>query len=113
MNDEAVMSELVRSYQGSTDALAVWRRANYKCEYCHTRVRDSADAYLYGAHLDHIVPGAGQHLDNLALGCKHYGCGHSDEGPYKRRRFDAANSEDRDGHPVAAAPDRNKGSSGY
>jgi hypothetical protein len=70
MDDEAVIKELVDSYGWSRETLAVWRRANYQCEYCQAKLLASVDEYFYGSHVEHIVPDAGEHADNLALACK-------------------------------------------
>ena len=70
MNDKDLINELVNKYGWSGDTLAVWRRARYCCEYCKVDLIARVDDYLYGSHVDHIVPGGGEQLDNLALACK-------------------------------------------
>ena len=69
--DEAIAELIKKEYGWSRQTLEVWRRAGFKCEYCTapTDLLASSDAYFRGAHLDHIVPGAGDHIDNLALAC--------------------------------------------
>lgn len=47
--------------------LEVWRRAAYKCEYCGKKLTDTSDEYYYGSHIDHVVPGNGDDVLNLAL----------------------------------------------
>lgn len=69
MDDEAVIGELPR-LGWSRETLAVWRRAGHKCEYCGADLLAFVDDYLYGSHVDHIVPGAGNDPENLALACK-------------------------------------------
>jgi len=44
-------------------------RAGFKCEYCGKELLASVRAY-YGWEIDHIVPGAGDDLDNIALACR-------------------------------------------
>jgi len=66
---EQIIKELVA--QGwSRQTLSMWRRANYKCEYCGKSLIDSADDYFFSAEKDHVVPGAGEELENLALACR-------------------------------------------
>ena len=43
----------------------VYQRAGNCCEYCYTCQRVTGQPM----HVDHIVPGAGDHPDNLALAC--------------------------------------------
>lgn len=43
----------------------VHERVQYCCEYCFTSQWVTGQAM----HVDHIVPGAGDHPDNLALSC--------------------------------------------
>lgn len=69
MDEEAAIAELLR-LGWSRETLAVWRRAGHKCEYCGTGLLGCVDDYLYGSHVDHIVPGAGNDPENLALACK-------------------------------------------
>lgn len=67
--DEAI-NELTGSEHGwSRQTLDVWRRAGFRCEYCGTDLLKTSDAYFRGGHLDHIVPGGGDHFENLALAC--------------------------------------------
>jgi 5-methylcytosine-specific restriction endonuclease McrA len=49
--------------------VAVWERAKCRCEYCGKNLSDAAADYYHGAHVDHIVPGTGDSIDNLALAC--------------------------------------------
>ena len=48
----------------------VWVRAKCRCEYCGKSLVESPDEYFLGSHVDHIIPDAGDNLDNLALACK-------------------------------------------
>ena len=70
MQRDVIMKELLRDYGWSRESLAVWCRAGHKCEYCGVSLLDSSDDYLYGSHIDHIIPGGGKYVDNLALACK-------------------------------------------
>lgn len=45
----------------------VRRRANFLCEYCHTNERWQYVRFT----VDHIVPNAGNSIENLALACFH------------------------------------------
>jgi 5-methylcytosine-specific restriction endonuclease McrA len=69
MTEEAVITELI-GLGWSKETLAVWRRARYRCEYCDADLLACVDDYFYGSHVDHIVPGAGNDPENLALACK-------------------------------------------
>lgn len=69
MDKESIITELL-TLGWSRQTLAVWLRADCKCEYCGCDLLASDDQYLYGSHVDHIVPGAGDDLENLALACK-------------------------------------------
>ncbi len=69
MNERAIVDELV-ILGWSRPTLAVWRRAKWKCEYCDCDLLASDGEYFYGSHVDHIVPGGGDDIENLALACK-------------------------------------------
>ena len=69
MDKESIITELL-TLGWSRQTLAVWLRADCKCEYCGCDLLASDDQYFYGSHVDHIVPGAGDDLENLALACK-------------------------------------------
>jgi 5-methylcytosine-specific restriction endonuclease McrA len=69
MSNDALIKELI-GLGWSKETLAVWQRAKFRCEYCNADLLASVDDYFYGSHVDHIVPGRGNHLDNLALACK-------------------------------------------
>ena len=69
MDEESIVAELV-SLGWSRPTLAVWLRAKCKCEYCDCDLLASDGEYLYGSHVDHVVPGLGDALENLALACK-------------------------------------------
>jgi hypothetical protein len=68
MTRDEVMTELAKKWHYHT--IAIWRRARYKCEYCGKSLIANSDNYLFDAHLDHVVPGAGNDLSNYALACK-------------------------------------------
>lgn len=44
-------------------------RANFCCEYCKRDMLASLEAY-YSWELDHIVPGGGNDIENIALACR-------------------------------------------
>lgn len=67
--DEAITELTKREHGWSRTTLDVWRRAGFRCEYCGANLIETSDAYFRGSHLDHIVPGGGDHLENLALAC--------------------------------------------
>lgn len=69
MNEEPVVAELF-GLGWSRETLAVWRRAGHRCEYCDADLLASIDDHLYGSNVDHVVPGAGNDAENLALSCK-------------------------------------------
>jgi len=69
MDDESIVAELV-GLGWSRSTLAVWLRAKCCCEYCDCDLLASDGEYLYGSHVDHVVPGRGDDPDNLALACK-------------------------------------------
>lgn len=69
MEREHIIRELVaQTWDPST--IEVWVRAKFRCEYCNKALSESSDEYFYGAHVDHVVPGAGNALTNLALACR-------------------------------------------
>jgi len=69
MDEESIVEELVR-LGWSRPTLDVWHRAKYRCEYCGCYLLASDGEYLYGSHVDHVVPGRGDGFENLALACK-------------------------------------------
>jgi 5-methylcytosine-specific restriction endonuclease McrA len=69
MTPEEARKELTRNHGWAGTTLDVWLRANGQCEYCEVDLVASPDLYFHGGHLDHIVPDAGDGLDNLALAC--------------------------------------------
>lgn len=69
MNEDTVITPPVDP-GWSRETLTVWRRAKHQCEYCGADLLACDDDYCYGAHVDHIVPGANNHPDNIALACK-------------------------------------------
>lgn len=69
MTPREAFDKLVAEHRWSEDTLKVWWRAGCRCEYCNADLIASSDVYFRGAHIDHIVPGNGNHLDNLALAC--------------------------------------------
>ena len=69
MDEEVIVAELV-GLGWSRSTLAVWLRAKCRCEYCDCDLLASDGEYLYGSHVDHVVPGQGDDLQNLALACK-------------------------------------------
>jgi 5-methylcytosine-specific restriction endonuclease McrA len=68
MVEEEIFAKLLQSY--SAIKLLVWRRANFRCEYCGKCLISSPDAYYYDSQIDHIVPQAGDDECNLALACR-------------------------------------------
>jgi hypothetical protein len=68
--DEAEIRRRLRVAGWDPVTLEVWRRAGYKCEYCGKNFIESPDDYYFGAHVDHIVPSAGDDSLNLALACR-------------------------------------------
>lgn len=69
MTPNQAKAELIAHHGWSRETLEVWCRAGFRCEYCPENLLKSSDAYFRGGHIDHIVPGGGDHLDNLALAC--------------------------------------------
>jgi 5-methylcytosine-specific restriction endonuclease McrA len=68
MDEEQIIQQLV-DHKWRRRTIEVWRRANFRCEYCDKNLIEYSDDYYFGAHVDHIVPGAGDLPDNLALAC--------------------------------------------
>jgi hypothetical protein len=68
MDTEQIRAALGKDWHMKT--LDVWHRAGYKCEYCAKSLIDNSDDYYYHSQIDHIVPGAGDDIENLALACK-------------------------------------------
>jgi 5-methylcytosine-specific restriction endonuclease McrA len=71
MTREEAIKPLAKTWHYHT--IEVWQRARYRCEYCEKNMLADPDIYLFDAHLDHIVPGAGNggdQYENLALACK-------------------------------------------
>ncbi len=64
------LAELIRSNMdwGPMNSEAA-DRANFCCEYCGDCLLDSVVLY-YSWEIDHIVPGAGDDLENIALACR-------------------------------------------
>ena len=69
MTAEQAETELIQHHGWTAGTLRVWVRAQGRCEYCDVELLASASVYFHGAHVDHIVPGAGEDLENLALSC--------------------------------------------
>jgi 5-methylcytosine-specific restriction endonuclease McrA len=69
MTPEQPEAELTQHHGWDARTLKVWVRAQGRCEYCDADLLGSASVYFHGAHIDHIVPGTGNDLDNLALSC--------------------------------------------
>jgi hypothetical protein len=68
MTRDEVIAKLAKDWHYQT--IEIWRRARYKCEYCGKSLIANPDDYLFDAHLDHVVPGEGNDLNNYALSCK-------------------------------------------
>ena len=68
MEKEQILKELGVDWNMNT--LAVWRRAEFKCEYCRKSLTDKSEEYYFDSHMDHIVPKGGNEIDNFALACK-------------------------------------------
>jgi hypothetical protein len=49
--------------------LAVFHRAQGKCEYCGADMMASSDVFYRGRHFDHIQKGGGEGVENRALAC--------------------------------------------
>lgn len=69
MTPEDARNELTRNHGWLSSTLDVWLRAHGRCEYCKVDLLSSSDLYFHGGHTDHIVPGGGNDLDNMALAC--------------------------------------------
>jgi hypothetical protein len=68
MTKDKIIETLAKDWHYHT--IAIWRRARYKCEYCGKSMIANPDDYFFDAHLDHIVPGLGNDMNNYALSCK-------------------------------------------
>jgi hypothetical protein len=68
MTKDEIIETLAKDWHYHT--IAIWRRARYKCEYCGKSMIANPDDYFFDSHLDHIVPGLGNVLNNYALSCK-------------------------------------------
>ena len=82
MTPEEARNELIRNHGWVGTTLGIWLSANGHCEYCDLDLLSSSDIYFHGGHLDHILPGAGDDLNNMALACA--ACNRM------KRRFDAS-----------------------
>jgi HNH endonuclease len=60
---------LINEHRWHPSTLDVWIRAHGNCEYCDENLLASGSSYFHGAHIDHLVPGAGDGIENLALAC--------------------------------------------
>jgi hypothetical protein len=69
MTPEQAETELTQHLGWKASTLKVWVRAQGRCEYCDVDLLRSASVHFHGAHIDHIVPGKGDGLENLALSC--------------------------------------------
>ncbi len=69
MTPEQAQAELTQRLGWNARTLEVWVRAQGRCEYCEAELLGSSSVYFHGAHIDHIVPGTGDALENLALSC--------------------------------------------
>jgi len=69
MDRKQIIQELV-AQKWHPRTIDVWVRAQGRCEYCGKSLVESPDEYFFGSHVDHIIPNAGDTLDNLALACK-------------------------------------------
>ena len=67
MREEAISLPLANGW--SSQSVAVWLRADGRCEYCNRDLLGCEDAHFHGSHIDHIVPKHGDNLENLALSC--------------------------------------------
>jgi 5-methylcytosine-specific restriction endonuclease McrA len=65
---EQIIKDFVRR-KWNPRTVEVWHRARLKCKYCGKSLTSSPGDYYHAAHVDHITPGDGDSLDNLALAC--------------------------------------------
>jgi hypothetical protein len=68
MTESEIRAQLLKYWM--SDTIEIWRRAGYKCEYCSKSMITHSDDYFHNSNIDHIVPGAGNGLCNLALACR-------------------------------------------
>src|ERR1017187_737580 len=68
MDRQQIIQELV-AQKWHPRTIDVWVHARCRCEYCGKSLVESPDEYFFGSHVDHIIPDAGDTLDNLALAC--------------------------------------------
>lgn len=68
MNRDEIIQEL-QKLGWHPRTVAVWHRARYRCEYCDKSLIATAADHFCNAEIDHVVPYAGDDLENLALAC--------------------------------------------
>ena len=65
---ETAVRAIMQTGKWSLETLYLGFRAGFQCEYCDRLLLTSPDDYKL-LEIDHIIPGEGDHPDNLALAC--------------------------------------------